>query len=581
MKLRTVLFAFLFALATSAAYAQTNEPEKAAPPADQPKADTPAAPEMPPDAKAFREASRINDPAQKIAALEKFKKDFPDSPSIAAANLGILSTLASKTPPETERIQQFAKTTLAGAKDKKEKGSLSGEIAEALLTHNVLLKDAEKYAKASVDSLKQAEFIADQKAQFAKYAAAETGGSGKPQPPTDEELIKRFNQHRAGRIGTLGRVEFKLGKIAAAQKLLDESWAADADQPAVAAALGELAVDRGDDAKALDYLITARLGGEASPSTIEALASVYNKTHSDTAAGLEDFLDAEYRKRFPNPLHLDAYRPTAERSDRLVLAEVFTGSGCGPCVGADLAFDAAMERYSRKDFAVVMYHQHVPRPDPMSNPDTQARSKYYAVGGVPTYFIDGGSVKYSGAYREGTKNVFEHIQPLIEKELETPAEEKIDVNTSAAGNSVKVTAAVAAVKSESKDLKIHILLVEKELTYSGENGIRFHPMVVRAMGGKDDDGFPLKPNAPASVEQVWDLDQVSAGLKAHLDDYEAKGHRGSSFKFIEKKYRIDRGNLAVVVFVQDAKNKHILQAAFADLNPPAPRTTTSNAGEPK
>jgi thiol-disulfide isomerase/thioredoxin len=366
-----------------------------------------------------------------------------------------------------------------------------------------------------------------------------------------------------------------------AQKLLDESWAADADQPEVAAALGELAANRGDDAKALDYLISARLGGEISPSTIEALSSAYSKAHNGSSAGLEDSLDAEYHKRFPNPLHLDAYQPTAKRSDRLVLAEVFTGSGCGPCVGADLAFEAAMERYSRKDLAVVMYHQHVPRPDPMSNPDSQARSKYYAVAGVPTYFIDGGRVEFNGADREDTKGVFEHIQPVIEKELEAPAEERIDISTSVLGNSVKITAGVAALKSQSKDLKIHILLVEKELKYSGENGIRFHPMVVRAMGGKDDDGFPLEPGAPVSVEQAWDLDQVSAGLKTHLDDYEAKGHRGNSFKFIEKKYRIDRGSLAIVVFVQDAKTKHVLQSAFVDLNPPAAHAATSNAGEPK
>jgi len=240
-----------------------------------------------------------------------------------------------------------------------------------------------------------------------------------------------------------------------------------------------------------------------------------------------------------------------------------------------------MERYSRKDLAVLMYHQHVPRPDPMSNPDTLARMKFYTVLGVPTYFIDGGVVSFNGADREDTKKVFEHIQPLIEKELETPAEEKIDVNASLNGNSVKVTAAVAAVNSESKDLKIQVLLVEKELKYSGENGIRYHPMAVRAMGGKDDDGFPLAAGAPLSVEQVWDLDQVSAGLKAHLDEYEAKGHRGNAFKFIEKKYQIDRGNLAIVVFVQDAKNKHVLQSAFVDLNAPAGHTPTASGGEPK
>ena len=66
----------------------------------------------------------------------------------------------------------------------------------------------------------------------------------------------------------------------------------------------------------------------------------------------------------------------------MVLGEVFTGSGCPPCAAADVAFDAAMERYSRKDLAVVMYHVHVPRPDPMTTNETSARSKNY---GVPAY----------------------------------------------------------------------------------------------------------------------------------------------------------------------------------------------------
>jgi hypothetical protein len=103
-------------------------------------------------------------------------------------------------------------------------------------------------------------------------------------------------------------------------------------------------------------------------------------------------------------------------------------------------------------------------------------------------------------------------------------------------------------------------------------------MVVRAMGGKEDDGFAFDPANPAPVEQSWNLDKIGASLKKQLDDYEAKGHRGNSFKFIEKKYQIDRGNLAVVVFVQDSKTKHILQAAFVDLNPAPPHVTTGSSG---
>ncbi|HUB78160.1 MAG TPA: Omp28-related outer membrane protein [Bryobacteraceae bacterium] len=564
MRVPTAVFTFLLALAVPAVHAQSNQPEK-------------KAPETPPDAKAFRDANQITDPAQKVAALEKFKKDFPNSSSVEAADFGILSALASGMPDQTARIQQVAKGLLKGAKNKKTKASLANQIAGTLLTNKVLLKDAENYAQIGVNGLNERQFVADQKAQFAKFAKTAKDAEER-KPPTEAELIKRFNQSRASRLATLGRIQFELGNMPAAIKTLTEAHAEDRDQPGAQATLGEIALQKGDYPQALEYLVAARLGGQSSPSTIAALSSAYSKTHNGDTAGLEEMLDAEYHKRFPEPLHLDVYQPSAKRSDRLVLAEVFTGAGCPPCVGADLAFDAAMQRYSRKDLMVLMYHQHIPKPDPMANSDTAARLKYYDVRGVPTYFIDGGSVKFNGAGREETKSVWEHIQQPIEKELESPAEAKIAVNASAAGNSVKVAASIDGVKSQSKDLKVQVVLLEKELTYSGENGIRFHPMVVRAMGGKDDDGFAFDPTAPAPVEQTFDLDKISAGLKTQLDDYEAKGHRGSPFKFVEKKYQIDRGNLAVVVFVQDAKTKHILDAAYVDLNPAAQHIPTSSSG---
>ena len=127
-------------------------------------------------------------------------------------------------------------------------------------------------------------------------------------------------------------------------------------------------------------------------------------------------LDSEYRKRFPNPIRVEVYQPSDKRSDRLVLAEVFTGAGCGPCVGADVAFDAALGRYSRKDLAVVVYHLHIPQPDPMTNTDTQAVAKNDGVTAVPTFFIDGKKT-VGGGERGHAKDVFDHFQPALEVHL--------------------------------------------------------------------------------------------------------------------------------------------------------------------
>jgi thiol-disulfide isomerase/thioredoxin len=305
---------------------------------------------------------------------------------------------------------------------------------------------------------------------------------------------------------------------------------------------------------------------------------VYRKSHNGSLDGLEAMLDTEYRKRFPNPVHVEVYKPSERRSDRMVLAEVFTGSGCPPCAGADVAFDAAMERYARKDLAVVMYHVHIPRPDPMTTVETTARSKNYGVTGVPTFAIDGKKTM-GGGPREYAAEVFERFQKDLEKDLDTAAEATVKIDAGLSGGTVKVSAAVGDVKSDSKDLKVQILLVEKEIRHLGENGIRFHPMVVRAFGGEKGEGYPIAANGKGTFDASFDLEAISKEIKKELDEYEAKGHRGESFKFSAKKYEIDRGDLAVVVFVQDDKTRHVLQAGYVDLcAPTGTRPTTEASG---
>ena len=557
-----------------------NPPAPAQPAAAKPAADEAKPPvrEIPPDQKAFNESTRITDPAKRIEAFEKFKKDFPDSQMIQSADMGILNTLTTKMPDQTVKIRATAvamyKSAMAKDKEAVKKGGLptnnrsantAQNIASNLLSANILLKDAESYAKKSVDSMKLPLYLAEQREAYTKR---------KQNIPSNEELTKRFKEMRGSRVATLGRVELKLGKTASAKKLLTESYEVNNDNPVVAAALGDIAVKEGNEAKAFDYLMNAKLSGRLPETSSASIETIYKKQHNGSLEGMEAVLDTEYKKRFPNPVQVEAYKPSEKRTDRLVLGEVFTGSGCPPCVSADLAFEAAMEHYGAKNLAVVMFHQHIPRPDPMSNLETQARAKFYKVNGVPTWEIDGNETGGGGG-RAQAKGSYDRITKVIEKELESGSEAHIKVDAGLAGNAVKVAANVSDVKSESKDLKVQILLVEKELRYSGENGIRFHPMVVRAMGGEKGEGYKL--DGSGSFDANFDLAAVSKAIKDHLDDYEAKGHRTEPFKFTEKKYQINRNDLAVVVFVQDEKTKHVLQAAIVDLATPAGTRSTNEA----
>jgi tetratricopeptide (TPR) repeat protein len=543
---------------------------------------TPPAPDTPPDEKAYTAAAKITDPEKKIAALEKLKKDFPGSTYISAATSQILSTLIQKMPERTDRIRQAAKAVFAVsvARDKaasKEnkaatltnRGSTAARIADQLATAGLLLKDAESYARRGVKALSENVWMAEQRADYARE---------KMHMPSQELMAKDFAETRASRIGTLGRVELNLGRTAEALKLLEESYAVAPSDVKVAAALGELAVKSGDDAKAMDYLISARLTGRAPDTANQAFETLYKKGHNGSLDGLEAMLDSEYRKRFPNPIHMEAYKPTDKRSDRMVLAEVFTGSGCPPCAGADVAFDAAMERYSRKDFAVVMYHVHIPRPDPMTIAETTARYKSYGENGVPAYAIDGKKTT-GGQSRDMAQEVFEKFQKDLETGLEAGAEALVKIDASLSGGTVKVSAAVDNVKSESKDLKVQIVLVEKEIRYLGENGIRFHPMVVRAFGGEKGEGYKIEADGKGTFDATFDLEAIGKDIRKQLDEYEAKGHRGEPFKFRAKKDQIDRADLAVVAFVQDDKTRHVLQAAYVDLGVPAGAQPATEANQ--
>src|ERR1035438_3509292 len=115
--------------------------------------------------------------------------------------------------------------------------------------------------------------MAEQRAAYARE---------KMNVPSQELMAKDFAATRASRIGVLGRVELKLGRTAEAQKLLEESYAAAPSDAKVAAALGELAIKSGDDAKAMDYLISARLSGRAPDTANQAFETLYKKGHNGT-----------------------------------------------------------------------------------------------------------------------------------------------------------------------------------------------------------------------------------------------------------------------------------------------------------
>jgi hypothetical protein len=280
-------------------------------------------------------------------------------------------------------------------------------------------------------------------------------------------------------------------------------------------------------------------------------------------------------------------------------------------VGAGLAFQAALDRYRREDLVLLSYHVHIPLPDPMVNPSTLARQAFYAVRSSPSYFVDGES-SGGGGGAEQARMLFESkIDPLIAKHMEEQPEADISLKATTAGSTVKVKTTVSKITSKSDKLRLQIVLVEDQVPFSGENGMRFHEMVVRSLAGvptapvvakkpeasapadkpaatpaadkaaaapavdtvaaapaaakppapPPSTGFALKPGKGGTFEYSFDLAKAVADARAHLEDYETNTRKGE-YSFRRKMHEIDASKLSVVAFVQDEATKKILQAVY-------------------
>src|SRR5215510_4647302 len=507
--------------------------------------------EVPPDAKAYREAILLQDLGRRIDALERFLVDYPQS-RYAAGIPNLIFDLLLK-DGQNEKILAQANRIIDKAPENAKSVAYYAVTAK-LLRAGILLDEAEIFAVKAVSTFKEGKFLELQRQTY--NMRGET-------PPSDGYLLRGFNSTRATYLVTLGQIYLKKGRDAEAEKAFKDAHKASPSLEAASIGLATILAKSGDNARAVEIMVEAAVSGRMTGETRQLLEELYRKTHQDSLSGLEEMLDERYRRAFANPFRAKHYKPSSSRTDRVVLAEVFTGSGCPPCVAADLAFDAVLERYERRDVAVLMYHQHIPRPDPMANAATQNRAAFYRVRGVPSYMIDG-QAGGGGGSREATEAIYNRFNPGIEKRLQVPGQAEIKLETALDGGVVKVRATVAKVESQSPSLKLNIALVEKSLRYGGENGVRFHPMVVRGMAGPGASGFRLLDAQPATFEQTFDLAQLTDELKDQLDEYE---RRNFGLKFSEKKHAIDAANLAVVAFVQDEASLQILQASQVDVKP--------------
>ncbi len=234
---------------------------------------------------------------------------------------------------------------------------------------------------------------------------------------------------------------------------------------------------------------------------------------------------------------------TYAQSNRMLLAEGFTSSTCGPCASQNPAFDALLHNNLDK-ITSIKYHMSWPAPgnDPMylhNTVDNNARRSYYNINSVPHVYLSG--------------NIFHGMpsqinQTTINNNANQPADFDVVMQhrLNASQDSIFVTMLIKANVAVSGTLIAHIAVIEKEIHFTtapGTNGEKdFYNVMKALIPTRNGTVLPdFETNEYVILEASWKLANV---------------------------YNINQ--LAAVGFVQNNTTKYVYQAANSTTDPVSP-----------
>lgn len=543
------------------------------------------------DRAAFRAARATADPAERLAALLQFSESYPESALRPRATELALDTALRRVSAETEEgkqgqgvqlIHTLAAQEIADAPEGLERWIEEARVADALAAAppaGADLPDAHRWAEAALSALTEESFRRETAAAQRRY--------GLP-PLTPREVHRDFLRNRVLFLTAMADVDLRQGKREVAEPLLDAAYRLDPLASEVNLLRGQTELAGHEDAAALESLERARVAGAVPEPWQAEMLRLYTKSGgTGDAAGLEGQLDTLYARLYPAGFTLPPRSVPA--GGHTALLELFTGAGCEPCVAPDLAVESLLTSYRRRDLAVLEYDENIPRPDPLTNPASEARAAEYRVGNTPQAFLDGEELPVAGSNRGDVENVVVGFADELENEAAQPSPLRLTVGATSSAGVVAVygevslaTKAGSAASLPGRPV-VHVALVQDHIRYSGENGVRFHRMVVRALSPETTLHLSAAAATPSgtpgqTVEARFDLGKVQGELNAYLNAYERGNDRFGQVQFVTKDLPLDPAQLGVVVWVQDAATHAVLQSAYAAVPAASPAASPAAGG---
>jgi tetratricopeptide (TPR) repeat protein len=577
------------------------------------------------DERAYAAAAATADPVQRVTALDSFIKTYPKSHQIGRARSLRLNTLIEYLPDHTDALKRAEKDEIRSSDKGFERLESEAEIAERYAEagpNGILLPEAEKLATHAEHHLDEATWDSGQTELYKQFKVA------LPQP---DKLHQVYVESTANIYLALADVYIHEHKFAEAKPLLDKAYAIQPADVATNAIRAEYALANHDNSDALTYFERAAVANDISELFSDlakkyhaTLVQLYRDANNGSDSGLDTALDARYNEVFPAPFTPEKVAPI--HSGHVALLELFTGSGCPPCIGGDLAVDALLAQYPRTDLIALTFDEHVPRPDPLTNPDSVARAELFHAIHTPGFVLDGTPLSIYGSYRDHSKEVYAKLQTMTATEIAAPSNVKLTLTASfSMAGEIQVHADVTtgmqeettklitepkpteppkkpeeakkesdAAKKEDKKQKpepepaaaaapspavaaapplppvphlvVNFALVEDDIRYSGENGIRFHRMVVRSLAKPADTGFPLDFNKTTTADASFNMAAISAKLHDYLVGYAQSNDKFGPLEWRSMPTTMNPQHLYVVAWVQDTTTNRVLQSSIAAIN---------------
>lgn len=520
-------------------------------------------------------ARSIAEPSARITALQSFLKNDPASSLRPRAQQLLLQTYLSSAPEKQEEIHDLASSLLLQQPTGFERWVEEARLADLLAgagESGADLPDAQAWAAAAVSSLTPATYRREMLRAQARYQLPAL---------TPAQLHADYVRYHASFLASLAHVEQKTGQLTQATRDVGEAFALDPLSPRINLLRGELALASHNDREALDALKRAEVLGALDDHWNDRLVQLYAALEHGSSSQLEAELDRRYSQMFPPLFTLPAH--AIAPAGHTVLLELFTGSGCLPCVAPDLAIESLLSTYRRRDLVALEYDFPVPLPDPLANADGLARAADYNVQNTPEAFLDGMPLQVLGSRRSDVENVVVGFAAQLEDRAADASPVQLTLQASApARSSVAVQLALSVHAMSPADnatagssrpapsfrvlsqAMLHIALVQDGIRYTGENGVRFHRMVVRAL--RQSPAAAFLGNAAQPYTTAFDLHALQNTLER-----EAANNRGTSSisagpaprRF--PKIDLQSGELAVVAWLQNPTTHEVYQAAYVAL----------------